>query len=92
MHLWLTWSLVLGVAVCLFQIYAVVGHVYSVAIIFTTFICPLWLKWMQRYKLYVSLLSKRHHQTRLMPFCTSDSEINGPWDEAVPAEGRPDTD
>lgn len=38
------------VTVCLFNVYPVVAYVYTMAIIFTSFICPLWLKWIQRYK------------------------------------------
>lgn len=51
-HLWMTWSMVAIVGVCLLNIYSIVAYAYAMAIIFTTFVCPLWLKWMQRYKLY----------------------------------------
>jgi len=68
-HLWLTWGMVAIVTVCLFNVYPLVAYAYTSTIVFTTFICPMWLKWMQRYKY----------------------EINGPWDEAVPAvENRSD--
>lgn len=42
------------VLVWLFSTYPVVGYVYTMAIVFTTFICPFWLKWMQRYKYEIS--------------------------------------
>jgi hypothetical protein len=38
------------VTVCLFNVYPLVAYAYAATIVFTTFICPLWLKWMQRYK------------------------------------------
>jgi len=54
MHLLLTGSMALIVLVWLFSTYPVVGYVYTMAIVFTTFICPFWLKWMQRYKYEIS--------------------------------------
>jgi len=64
---------------------------YLSLIAFISFICPFWLIWIQKYKKYpsevkITSLSLTFYSGAhtLSFFSLPKSEINGPWDEAVP--------
>lgn len=59
-------ALVLAAVILLSSISKVITYIYVGTTIFTTFVSPFCLQWIQRYK----------------------NEIQGPWDEAVPARAK----
>jgi len=71
--------------------------IYISLVLFITFLCPYWLIHVQKFKRYAYMASE--HQPLPGTQLTDDapiyialllcnSEIRGPWDEAVPSAGK----
>ncbi len=91
-HLGWTWVLWLGVASFLAAAYPPVAVVFVAATASITLLCPVWLKWIQRYKKYVCtnfvyVCCRFFSDCVQLTILLNYSEINGPWDEAVPTLG-----
>jgi len=52
-HILLTGSMFLVTSGMLFSLTIAFGVLYTIGMLFVTFVCPFWLMWLQRYKKYV---------------------------------------
>lgn len=53
----LTWSMFLIVTILIVPLSKPLAIIYVLSVLFVTFVCPYWLKWVQQYKKYVSLIN-----------------------------------
>lgn len=49
----LTWSMFLIVTILIVPLSKPLAIIYVLSVLFVTFVCPYWLKWVQQYKKYV---------------------------------------